>query len=100
MMPGCVRFDCFEVDLDAGQLRRRGVRIRLREQSFKVLAALLERAGHVVTRDELRQRLWRDDSFVDFENNLNTAVAHLRQALGDSAERPRFIETLRKRGYR
>jgi TolB-like protein len=100
MMAGTVRFDCFEVDLDSAQLHKRGVRIRLRDQSFKVLAALLEHAGHVVTRDELRRRLWQDEFFVDFENNLNTAVAHLRQALGDSADHPRFIETVPKRGYR
>jgi len=99
-MAGTVRFDSFEVDLDSGQLRKRGVRIRLRDQSFKVLAALLEHAGHVVTRDELRQRLWHDEFFVDFENSLNTAVAHLRQALGDSADHARYVETLRRRGYR
>jgi DNA-binding winged helix-turn-helix (wHTH) protein len=73
---------------------------RTREKAFQVLALLLERPGEVVTREQLQQRLWRADVFVDFENNLNTAVARLREALGDSAERPRFIETLPKRGYR
>ena len=99
-MPTIVRFDCYEVDLAAGQLLKRGVKIRLREQCFQVLAALLERPGQVLTRDELRQRLWPDDVFVDFENNLNTAVARLREALNDSAESPRFIETLPRHGYR
>ena len=95
-----VRFDAYEVDLAGGQLYKRGVRISLREKSFQVLAALLEHPGEVVTREELRRRLWPEDVFVDFDNNLNTAVARLREALGDSAERPRFIETLPKHGYR
>lgn len=95
-----VRFDEYEVDLPAGQLYKRGVKIVLREKSFQVLAALLEHPGEVVTREELRQRLWRDEVFVDFDNNLNTAVARLREALCDSAEQPRFIETLPKHGYR
>jgi TolB-like protein len=95
-----LRFDNFEVDLAAGQLHKRGLRIALREQCFQVLALLLERPGEVVTREQLRHRLWPADVFVDFENNLNTAVARLREALGDSADRPRFIETLPKHGYR
>ena len=95
-----LRFDCFEVDQAAGQLFKRGARIRLREQSFVVLTILLERPGEVVTREDLRRRLWPTEVFVDFENSLNAAVARLREALGDSAERPRFIETLPKRGYR
>lgn len=99
-MRNVVRFDCFEVDLDAGQLRKRGTRIKLRDQSFQVLASLLEQPGRVVTREELRRRLWHDDVFVDFENNLNIVVGRLRAALSDCAERPRFIETLPKRGYR
>jgi TolB-like protein len=99
-MPKTVLFDCYEVDLHAGQLYKHGIRIRLRDQSFQVLAALLENPGEVITRDELRHRLWRDDIFVDFEHNLNTAVGRLREALSDSAEHPRFIETLPKRGYR
>lgn len=99
-MSKIVRFDCFEADLDAGELRKRGLKIRLRDQSFQVLASLLEHSGRVVTRDELQKRLWRNDVFVDFENNLNIIIARLREALGDSAVHPRFIETLPKRGYR
>ena len=95
-----LRFDSFEVDLAAGQLHKRGARVHLREQSFQVLAALLERPGDVISRDELRRRLWPDDVFVDFENGLNTAVARLRDGLDDSADHPRYIETLPKRGYR
>ena len=98
--PKVVRFDAYEVNLGAGQVHKRGVRISLREKSFQVLALLLERPGDVVTREELRRRLWPEDVFVDFDNNLNTAVARLREALSDSAEHPRFIETLPKRGYR
>ena len=99
-MPNIVRFDCFEVDLDSGQLHKRGIRIKLRDQSFQVLASLLEHPGGVVTREDLRRRLWREEVFVDFDNSLNIVIARLRQALGDSAEHPRFVETLPKRGYR
>ena len=99
-MSHVVRFDCFEVDLAAGQLRKRGNRISLRDQPFLVLASLLEHPGQVVTRDELRRRLWSDEVFVDFNNGLNIAMARLRLALGDSAKHPRFVETLPKRGYR
>jgi TolB-like protein/tetratricopeptide (TPR) repeat protein len=99
-MPATVRFNGFDVDLSSGELRKNGVRIHLREQSFRALAQLLERPRQVVTREELRRRLWPGEVFVDFENNLNSAVARLREALGDSAEHPRFIETLPKRGYR
>jgi TolB-like protein/DNA-binding winged helix-turn-helix (wHTH) protein len=98
--PGVARFDSFEADLDAHVLHKGGARIRLREQAFQVLAALLEHPGRVVTREQLRRRLWPDDVFVDFENNLNAAVGRLREALGDSADRPRYIETVHKRGYR
>ncbi|HEX9119340.1 MAG TPA: tetratricopeptide repeat protein [Terriglobales bacterium] len=99
-MSSIVRFGSYEVDLCASQLRKRGVRINLRDQSFQVLAALLEHPGEVVTREEFQRRLWHGDVFVDFENNLNTAVARLRGALCDSSEHPRFIETLPRRGYR
>ena len=99
-MPNVVRFDCFEIDLALGQLRRHGLRVRLRDQPFQVLATLLEHPGQVVTRDDLCRRLWHDEVFVDFENSLNIAVTRLRIALGDSADHPRFIETLPKRGYR
>jgi cholera toxin transcriptional activator len=95
-----VRFGVFEVDLDAGELRKNGARIRLQEQPFQVLAALLERAGLVVTREELRQKIWPADTFVDFDHSLNTAVNKIREALGDSASSPRFVETLARRGYR
>ncbi len=99
-IPRIVRFDCYEADLTTGELRRRGVPLRVREQSFQVLGSLLENPGQVVTREELRRRIWGDEVFVDFENNLNSVVANLRDVLGDSAEHPRFIETLPKRGYR
>lgn len=99
-MAGRVHFDCFEVDLDSGQLYKRGVRVPLREKSFQVLASLLEHPGEVVTREELYRRLWQEEVFVDFDNNLNAAIARLREALSDSVDRPRFIETLPKHGYR
>jgi cholera toxin transcriptional activator len=95
-----VRFGLFEVDLSAGELRKNGVRIRLQEQPFQVLAFLLERPAEVVTREELRQKLWPADTFVDFDHSLNTAVNKLREALGDSASSPRYVETLARRGYR
>jgi TolB-like protein/DNA-binding winged helix-turn-helix (wHTH) protein/Tfp pilus assembly protein PilF len=99
-MPNIVRFDCYEVDLASGQLYKRGIRVPLRDKSFALLTALLEHPGELVTRDELRRRLWHGNVFVDFDNNLNTVLGRLREALNDSAERPRFIETLPKRGYR
>ena len=99
-MSTIVRFDCYEVDLAAGRLCKRGLRIPLRDKSFALLAALIEHPGEIVTRDCLCRRLWGDDTFVDFDNNLNTVLGRLREALNDSAEHPRFIETLPKRGYR
>ncbi|MFB3923390.1 MAG: winged helix-turn-helix domain-containing protein [Terriglobia bacterium] len=99
-MSSLIRFDGFEVDLPAGQIRKRGIRLGLRDQAFQVLASLLEHPGQVVTREDLRRRLWPGDVFVDFDNSLNIAIARLRTVLGDSAEHPRFIETLPKRGYR
>jgi TolB-like protein/tetratricopeptide (TPR) repeat protein len=95
-----IRFGVFEVDLDAGELRKRGARVRLQEGPFRILEMLLERSGRVVTRQELRERLWAQDTFVDFEHGLNAAMNKLRDALGDSASSPRFIETLPRRGYR
>jgi cholera toxin transcriptional activator len=95
-----VRFLAFELDLVAGELRKGGVRIRLQEQPFQVLALLLERPGDLVTREELRQKLWPADTFVDFDHGLNTAINKLREALGDSASNPRYVETLARRGYR
>lgn len=93
-------FGPFEVDVDGRRLLKRGMPIALREQSFQVLAALMEQAGEIVTREELRRRLWPSDTFVDFEVALNSAVSRLRDALGDSADSPSFIETIPKRGYR
>jgi DNA-binding winged helix-turn-helix (wHTH) protein/Tol biopolymer transport system component len=95
-----IRFATFEVDPRAGELRKDGSRVKLQEQPFQVLLALLERPGDVVTREELRAKLWPADTFVDFDHGLNAAVKRLRDALGDTAENPRFIETLAKRGYR
>jgi cholera toxin transcriptional activator len=94
------RFGVFELDLNSGELRKSGVKLRLQEQPFQVLALLLERAGEVVTRDELRQKLWPSDTFVDFDHSLNTAINKVREALGDSASTPRYVETLARRGYR
>jgi cholera toxin transcriptional activator len=93
-------FDEFEADLKSAELRRQGVRLRLQLQPFQVLVALLERPQEVITRDELRQRLWPGDTFVDFDHSLNTAIAKLRDVLGDSASSPRYVETIAKRGYR
>jgi Tol biopolymer transport system component/DNA-binding winged helix-turn-helix (wHTH) protein len=95
-----VRFGLFEADLKAGELRRNGSKVRVQEQPFQVLTVLLEQPGEVITRDELRSRLWPSDTFVDFDHSLNTAVRRLRDALGDSAENPRFVETVARRGYR
>ena len=99
-IPSHVRFGPFEVDLRANQLRKHGIRIKLQEKPFQFLALLLERPGEVVTREQLRDQLWPSDTFVDFEGSLNTAVNRLRQALSDSAETPRFIETIPRKGYR
>ena len=98
--PVRLRFGVFEVDLRAGELRKHGVRLRLQEQPFQVLAMLLERPGETVTRDELRNRLWTADTFVDFDQGVNKAVNRIRDALGDSATSPRFVETVARRGYR
>jgi DNA-binding winged helix-turn-helix (wHTH) protein len=98
--PRAIRFGVFEVDLEAGELRKNGMKIRVQEQPFQVLTALLENPGDVVTRESLRQRLWPDDTFVKFDRSLNTAVNKLREALGDSADSPRYVETIPRRGYR
>ena len=95
-----IRFGVFEADLAAGELRKNGLKIKLRGQPFEVLAILLERPGEVVTREELQKRLWPDGTFVDFDHSLNTAINKIREALSDSAENPRFVETLSRRGYR
>lgn len=94
------RFGTFEVDVRARELRKGGIRIRLQDQPFEILAVMLERPGDVVTREELRQRLWPAGTFVDFEHSLNAAIKRLRAALGDDADNPRFVETLHRRGYR
>jgi len=95
-----VQFDEFAVDLRAQELYKKGKRIKLQIQPFQVLALLLEQPGEVVTREELQKRLWPADTFVDFDHSLNTAVKKLRQALGDDIKKPRYVETLPKRGYR
>ena len=95
-----LRFGLFEVDLRAAELTKRGVKVNLQEQPFQILASLLEHPGELVTREELRRKLWSGDTFVDFDRNLNKAINKLRLALSDSAENPRFIETLPRRGYR
>ena len=95
-----LRFDGFELDVRARELRKHGVRLRLQGQPLQVLAALLQRAGDVVTREELRAQIWAADTFVDFDHSLHNAIARLRDVLGDSAETPRYIETLPRRGYR
>jgi Tol biopolymer transport system component/DNA-binding winged helix-turn-helix (wHTH) protein len=99
-VPRVIRFGPFELDSRTGELRKSGLRLTLQDQPLQVLTTLLERSGDLVTREELRQRLWASDTFVDFDQGLNAAVKRLRQVLGDSAETPRFIETLPRRGYR
>jgi cholera toxin transcriptional activator len=94
------RFGVFEFDVRQVELRKHGLRIRLREQPLQVLAALLERPSETVTREELHRRLWPADTFLDFDHSLNNAVNRLRDVLGDSSTRPRFIETVPRRGYR
>ena len=94
------RFGVFELNFSTGELRKSGARLRLQGQPIQVLTLLLERAGDVVTREELRQKLWASDTFVDFDHSLNTAINKVREALGDSASSPRFVETLARRGYR
>jgi cholera toxin transcriptional activator len=94
------RFGVFEADASSGELRKSGMRLRMQEKPFQVLMLLLERPGEVVTREEVRQKVWPADTFVDFDHSLNTIINKVRDALGDSAANPRFIETLAKRGYR
>ena len=99
-VPGTLQFGPFELRMDTGELRRNGIRVKLQGKAFQILQALLERPGEVVTREELQRRLWPGDTFVDFESGLNTAANRLRLTLGDSAENPRFIETIARTGYR
>src|ERR1700722_11598272 len=95
-----LRFSVFEIDLNAGELRKHGLKIRLQEQPFQVLATLIEHTGEVVTREALQKKLWSADTFVDFDHGLNKAINKIREALSDSAESPRFVETVARRGYR
>src|SRR6202041_1122279 len=95
-----LRFGTYEVSLHSGEVRKSGLRIKIQQQPMKLLEILLERPGEVVTREELRSRVWPSESFGDFDQAVNIAIAKLRSALGDSAENPRYIETLPKRGYR
>ena len=97
---GRLRFGPFELDPRTGELHGNGAKVILSEQPLRLLLALLDRPGQLITRDELRRRLWPDDTFVDFEHGLNAAVRRVRDALGDSADRPRYVETLPRRGYR
>src|ERR1700739_4733329 len=96
----CIRFGDFELDLQAGVLRKDAILLRCQEQPLQVLAALAERPGELVTREELRRRVWPEDTFVDFDRALNTAIKKIRAALNDDADSPRYIETVPKRGYR
>ncbi|MCU1299165.1 MAG: lysine decarboxylase transcriptional regulator, CadC [Acidobacteriaceae bacterium] len=95
-----LRFGVFEADLAAGELRKNGSRVRLQEQPFQLLALLMEKPEGIVTREELRNELWAADTFVDFDHSLNTAIKKIREALGDSAVNPRYVETIARRGYR
>jgi DNA-binding winged helix-turn-helix (wHTH) protein len=98
--PNAIRFGLFEVDLSAGELRKRGRKIPLQDQPFQVLALLLSRPGELVSREEFQRALWPGDTFVEFDEGLNKAIQKLRQALDDSSDNPRFIETLPRKGYR
>jgi len=95
-----LRFDTFELNLRAGELRKRGKKLRLQGQPLQVLAILLQSAGELVTREDLQSQIWPADTFVDFNHSLHNAIGRIREALGDSAESPRYIETLPRRGYR
>ena len=98
--PRQLRFGVFEVDLRTGELRKQGLKVKLHGQPFQVLAMLLERPGELVSREEIREKLWPGDTFIDFEQSVNTSIKRLREALGDAAEHPRYIETLPRHGYR
>jgi DNA-binding winged helix-turn-helix (wHTH) protein len=95
-----VRFGTYEVRLQSGELRKSGIRIKVQQQPLRLLEILLERPGEIVTREELRSRMWPNDSFGDFDQAVNVAVAKLRTALGDTSDNPRFVESLPRRGYR
>src|SRR6202166_3177507 len=95
-----LRFGVFEMDLRTGELRKHGMQVRLQKQAFQVLAMLVEHAAEVVTREELQKNLWPADTFVDFDHGLTKTINKIREALGDSSESPRFVETVSRRGYR
>src|SRR5438105_2944693 len=95
-----IRFGAFEADLRTGELRKHGVRIKLQDQPFQILVMLLDQPGELVTREEIQRKLWPADTFVDFDHSVNAAIRRLRDALSDSADTPRFVETLPRRGYR
>src|SRR5438876_11530637 len=97
---GIIRFGAFELDFRASELRKQGTKIKLQEQPFQILQVLLQRPGETVTREELQQKIWPSDTFVDFDHGLYNAIKRLREALGDSAEKPQYIETVPRRGYR
>jgi DNA-binding winged helix-turn-helix (wHTH) protein len=97
---GCVRFGAFEFNPQIGELRKQGLKIKLSGQPVEVLAMLLERPGQLITREELQKRLWPHDTVVEFEHSINAAINRVREALGDSADEPRYVETLPRRGYR
>src|SRR6516225_2126272 len=99
-MPGKIHFGAYELDLDAMELRKQGVLVRLQEQPLRVLAILAERPGEIVKRDELQKQIWGNDTFVDFDQSLNKAVNRIREALHDNAEAPQYVETIPRRGYR
>src|SRR6478736_7428193 len=97
-LPQILRFGVFQIDLRAGELHKNGVKLKLQEQPFQVLCLLLEDPGEMVSREEIRNRLWPADTFVDFDHSLNAAIKRLRDALGDSADNPTFVETVARRG--
>src|ERR1700732_2359609 len=99
-LTGIFQFGVFQLDLNVGELRKAGVKVKLQDQPFRVLAVLVEHAGQVVTRDELRQQVWPSNVYVDFDQGLNNAIKKVREALGDSADSPRLIETVARHGYR
>src|SRR5262249_25662491 len=99
-VPTKIRFDTFELDSTSGELRKSGILLKLQPQPFRVLLLLIEHAGQVVTREELQRYLWTDSTFVDFDHGINFSINHIRRALSDNAENPRYVETLPKRGYR
>src|ERR1700704_6239116 len=99
-LPHRARFGAFELDLKAGELHKGGRAVRLQEQPFQILRVLVEHRGELATRDEIRKKLWPNDTVVEFDHAINTAIKKLRQALGDSAQNPKYVETVGRRGYR